>query len=163
MSPTWEKKIDNGCGGNKRHKENVVSRISKARGCFMKYLCLVWNNKYVNLELKMKLFESLVLSVLFYSLETVPVMKTYLEMLKNFVVTCYKRILNINRDIRISEKELLDIMNMEPIEELWRKRRRNAYSHIARLPYDNPARIVLFGNRNNVQNIKKRKFYNVNV
>ena len=82
----------------------------------------------------MKLFDSLVLSVLFYSLETVPVMEMYLEMLRNFVVTCYKRILNINRDIRISEEELIDIMNVEPIDDLWSKRRRNAYSHISRLP-----------------------------
>ena len=44
---------------------------------------------------------------------------------------------------------------------IWKKRRRNAYSHISRLPYDNPARIVLFGHRNEVQNVKKRRFYNV--
>ena len=42
------RRIDNGCSKIKRHKENVVNRISKT---FMKYLFLVWNNKYVDLEL----------------------------------------------------------------------------------------------------------------
>ena len=38
----------------------------------------------------------------------------------------------------------------------------NAYSHIARLPYDNPARIILFGKLiNRMKGIRRRQFFNI--
>ena len=47
------------------------------------------------------------------------------------------------------------------LKTLWRKRRINAYIHISRLPYENPARIVLFGKKIYQTHGYKRKFFNV--
>ena len=55
------------------------------------------------------------------------------------------------------------MLNRTPIAKNWENRRISAYSHIARLPYKNPARIALFGHRvyEKKINVKKRKFWNV--
>ena len=81
------------------------------------------------------MFNSLVLSVLFYSLDTVPDLKMLNDMLERFVVKCYKVILGIHEDVRIEEVKLVKILNVDTLKEMWRKRRMRAISHIARLPY----------------------------
>ena len=153
--------IDNGCGKKERHNDNVINRINKARGCYMRYQNTVWNNMFINIELKMRLFDSLVVSVLMYSMDTVPVKKSLLERLQTFIEGCYKRILKINKDVKIKENELIEILGRDPIEDTWRRKRLNAYSHIARLPYDNPARIVLYGKPTYKMNGRRRRFANV--
>lgn len=100
-------------------------------------------------------------SVLFYSLTTVPVRRSYIQRLQKFVVDCYKRMLGIDRKLKISEKTLTQIMNTKSIEKIWNDRRMTSYSHIARLPYDNPARIVLFGRMENDTYKQKRKHFNL--
>ena len=127
----------------------------------MKYQNTVWNNMFINMEIKMGLFDSLVVSVLMYSMDTVPVKKSFLDRLQSFIEGCYKRILKINKDVKIKEKDLIEILDRELIEDTWRKRRLNAYSHMARLPYDNPARIVAFGTLVCETSGRKRKFVNV--
>ena len=127
----------------------------------MKYLHNVWNNSFVNLDLKIKLFNSLVMSVLMYSMETIPSLKTFETRLKIFIISCYKRILRIHKDVEIKEKDLSEILGIYTVDKIWRKRRINAYSHIARLPYDNPARVVLLGKMIHSANGPKRKFANV--
>ena len=78
--------IENGMGGVERHKDNLINRINKSKGCFEKYKGTIWMNGFIPIDIKIKLFESLVLSVLFY---TLPVRKDYLQRIKNFV-KCYK-------------------------------------------------------------------------
>ena len=69
--------------------------------------------------------------------------------------------LGIDRKLKISEKTLTQIMNTKSIEKIWNDRRMTSYSHIARLPYDNPARIVLFGRMENDTYKQKRKHFNL--
>ena len=82
-------------------------------------------------------------------------------MLERFVVKCYKVILGIHEDVRIEEVKLVKILNVDTLKEMWRKRRMRAISHIARLPYDNPARITMFGHPIIRKKCKERKFENV--
>ena len=116
----------------------------------------------MKLELKMKLFDSLVCSVMFYSLETVPWKKHFEDTIRNCVVKCYKQILNIDHDIRVEESDLTDLLGVKTIHEQWKRKRLNAVSHIASLPYDNPARIVLFGSPIFRTKVKKRRFKTLN-
>ena len=109
--------IDNGFGKVDRHKDNVINRINKARGSFMKYLHNVWNNSFVNLDLKIKLFNSLVMSVLMYSMETIPSLKTFETRLKTFTISCYKRILRIHKDVEIKEKDLSEIIGIYTVDK----------------------------------------------
>ena len=83
------------------------------------------------------------MSVSLYTIETVPKKKTYVDLMKNFLVRCYKTILNINSDIRINEKTITNILGVSTIDEIWAGRNLNASSHISRSPYDNPARIAV--------------------
>ena len=123
-----------------RHKENLTNRINKARGCYVKYYHSIWTN----IDLEMKLFDSLIISDLMYILETIPWKKTFEERIRTFVVKCYKQILNIHSDIRVQEKDLIHILDVRSISCIWRKKRMTAVNYIARLPYENPARIVLY-------------------
>ena len=96
-----------------------------------------------------------------YSMDTVPVKKTFTELLKNFVGGCYKKILKINKDVEMSEKDLANMLDVDTVDKMWKKRRMNAYSHIARLPYDNRARIVLFGKQIHKFRGTSRRFFNI--
>ena len=109
----------------------------------------------------MKLFNSLVMSVLLYTIETVPMEKQFVELLRNFVVKCYKTILNIDSDIRVNEKNVTDILGITTIDEVWSGRNLNATSHISRLPFRNTARVVLFGKPRYIKKIKPRKYMTV--
>ena len=53
------------------------------------------------------------------------------------------------------------MLDVETIEVILRKRRINTYSHISRLPYSNPVRIVLFGKPIYNSNVTRRRFCNV--
>ena len=94
-------------------------------------------------------------------METVPVRKVFVDLLTSFTTRCYKLILGINKDVELSEKDLANMLQVDSIEDIWRKRRMNAYSHIARLPYKNPARITLFGKMVYHSHGHKRRFFNV--
>ena len=150
--------IENGSGKTMRHKDNLTNRLNKARGCYMRYYHSLWKNKYINIKLKMKLFDSLVMSVLLYSLETIPKKKIFEDRVRTFLVKCYKQILNIHPDIRIQENDLVQILGVENTLMIWKKKRISTVNHIARLPYDNPARIVLFGKPIYINTTKNRKF-----
>ena len=58
--------ICNGMNNQERHIDNIRNRIKTARGCFKCHLYTLWKNDFVNLEIKMKMFDSLIISVLFY-------------------------------------------------------------------------------------------------
>ena len=119
-------------------------------------------NKYLDIDIKKKFFESHVLSVLFYSLDTVPVRKKYVRRMENFVIKCYKIMIGIDRKVQMTESDLTKILNVNSVETLWKKRRITSYSHIARLPFDNPARIILYGKHDNERKyMNKRKFFNL--
>ena len=46
----------------------------------------------------------------------------------------------------MSGKDLANMLDVDAVGEMW-KNEENAYNHIARLPYDNRARMVLYGNK----------------
>ena len=109
----------------------------------------------------MELFDSLVLSVLFYTLTIVPMKSKYVEWLENFVIRYYKKMLKIDTDFRIQEPDLARILKTELIKNQWRKINVNSASHIARLPFNNPSRIVLFGKPKHINEKRPRKFITV--
>ena len=153
--------IENGCVKTMRHKENLMNRINKARGCYKKYFYSIWTNKYIDIKLKMTLFDTLIMSVLIYSLDTIPWKKIFEEKITTFLVKCYKQILYIHSDIRVKEKDLIPILGVDSFANIWKKRRMSVANHIARLPYDNPARIALYGKPMYINNTKNRKFKTV--
>ena len=69
--------------------------------------------------------------------------------------------MRIHKDVEVKEKDLTDILGIHTIDKIWQKRRINAYSHIARLPFENPARITLLGIMIYDSGGPKRKFANV--
>ena len=70
--------------------------------------------------------------------------------------------LGIDRNIKVNENVLMELMNQQnSVEKIWTERRITSYSHVSRLPFDNPARIVIFGSLLTENINDKREFFNV--
>ena len=55
----------------------------------------------------------------------------------------------------------ISILGCDNINERWTKKRLTAYTHIARLPFDNPARVALYGQTRKEENVEERRFFTV--
>ena len=53
------------------------------------------------------------------------------------------------------------MLGCDSVNELWTKKRLTAYTHIARLPFNNPARVALYGRTHKDKNVKNRRFFTV--
>ena len=95
--------------------------------------------------MKMKFFESMINSTLYYSLDVMPDYKSEIEIIKNFVGRCYKDILGIPREVQTNIHDLEEMLQVPTVENILKRKRLMSVSHITRLNYDNPARIVVLG------------------
>jgi hypothetical protein len=105
-------------------KEDVRNRIRKANGAFVQ-LYPVWKNKNISRKTKLRLFNSNVKSVLLYGCETWKVTKQITNQLQIFINHCIRCIINRRWPDMISNENLWDVTNQQPIgnqikERKWR-------------------------------------------
>ena len=96
-------------------EEDVKSRIGKARTTF-NILNNIWKTKNISLNTKLKIFNSNVKSVLLYGSETWKTTNTITSKLQTFINHCLRHILRIFWPNRISNTNLWERTNQEPIE-----------------------------------------------
>ena len=94
--------------------EDIQARIAKARHAFAT-LRPVWNNKNIHLHTKVRIFNTNVKSVLLYGSESWKYTKTMALKLQVFINTCLRWILHIKWPDHISNQELWQKTNQEPI------------------------------------------------
>ena len=94
--------------------EDIHNRICKSRVAFMK-LKQIWNSRKLTLRTKIKLYKSLVMSVLLYGSETWKMNEQDNKKLDTFNFTCLRRILQIRWPYVISNEELLSKTNLKRI------------------------------------------------
>lgn len=95
--------------------EDVKVRINKARQAFGS-LREVWRSTVLSQNIKLRLFNSNVISVLLYGSETWLVTKAIVTKLQVFANRCLRRILKIRWYDRISNSELLRLAGQLPLE-----------------------------------------------
>jgi len=102
-------------------EEDVASRIKKANGAFVQ-LYPVW--RYLNMlqEVKIRIFNTNVKSVLLYACETWKTAKQITRRLQTFVNKCLRRIMNIKWTDKITNKKLLRTTHQKSTENQIKRR-----------------------------------------
>ena len=112
--------------------EDIASRICKAMASYMK-LKQVWNSTKYSLKTKIKLFNSLVRSVLLYGCETWKINESDNRKLDTFQFRCLRRILKVRWPYVVSNEEILNRTKLKKISEEVKARRWKWIGHVLRM------------------------------
>jgi len=105
-------------------EEDVASRIKKANGVFVQ-LYPVWRNLHLSKEVKTRIFNTNIKSLLLYVCETWKTTNQITRRLHIFVNKCLRRIMNIKWTDKITNEDLWKITHQTPIENQIKRREWN--------------------------------------
>ena len=111
--------------------EDVKARTGKARHAFIT-LRPVWRSTAISTRNKLRIFNSNVKSVLLYGSETWRVTNTLSSKLQTFINSCLRYILNIRWPEKISNRELWQRTNQDPITQQIARRKWRWIGHTLR-------------------------------
>ena len=98
----------------------------------------------MSLTTKMRIYSSLVLSVLLYCGETWTLLDNDLARLEVFRMNCLRNIIRVSRRQRLRNKEILLKCKTTPIEMILKKRRLKWFGHTCRMNTDRiPKKLLL--------------------
>ena len=113
--------------------DEISRRTGKASAAF-RSLNKIWKSKKISLSMKLKLYNSNVISVLLYSAETWQLKKTQERKLDAFDSRCLRNILGIKWSDHITNIEVRSRSNQPYVTDILRKRRLKWFGHVQRLP-----------------------------
>ena len=131
---------------------DVKIRIGKARAAFLQ-LKNIWTSSELSANTKIRLFNTIVKSVLLYGAETWRTTVTTTKKIQTFINNCLRRILRIRWPDTISNEELWQRTKQKPADVEIRKRRWRWIGHTLRKPATSTTRQAL---RWNPQGKRKR-------
>lgn len=114
-------------------RNEVGIRIGKAGAAF-RNMVKVWNENGMSLRTKLKLFNSIVLSVLLYGSESWKGLREIEERVRRFESGCLRKIMKIRWFDMVSEQELRRRTGQQTITEKLRINRWRWYGHVLRMP-----------------------------
>lgn len=123
-------------------KEDISSRIAKARAAYGQ-LRTTWNTRQIATSTKIRIFKSCVLAVLLYGSETWSYTGRELSAAQVFVNKCLRRILGIFWPLTITNSQLYQQSNCEPLEQTIKRKRWSWIGHTLRKPHDSICRQAL--------------------
>ena len=124
---------------------DIRTRIGKARAAF-KQLNKVWSCNNLSLQTKVRIFNTTVKPVLLYGAETWRTTAAGTKKLQTFINTCLRTILRIRWPNVITNEDLWQHTQQEPVEELIRQRRWRWIGHTLRKPTSSIVRQALTWN-----------------
>ena len=116
-------------------RNEVGIRIGKA-GATFRTLNKVWDAHNISLTTKLKLFNSIVISVLLYGCESWKRLKEIENRVRRFESGCLRKILNIMWYDHVSEIELRETTGQQSVVEVIKMRRWRWYGHVLRMQDD---------------------------
>jgi hypothetical protein len=132
---TW----DNDCS------KAIKRRIARATGA-MEGFKTIWNSKHICTETKIRIIRTCVMSVLLYACETWTLREKDKDSLLAFEMKCYRRILHIRWQQRITNEEVRRrVGNTRSIVQLIMERKLNLFGHICRMEDNRLVKCVVFG------------------
>ena len=114
-------------------RNKVGIRIGKAGAAF-RMLDKVWNAHNVSLSTKLKLFNSIVISVLIHGSESWKGLKESENRVRRFESGCFRTIMKIRWYDHVSEVELRNRTGQRSVVEVIKMRRWRWYGHVLRMP-----------------------------
>nr|CAH8838004.1 unnamed protein product [Trichobilharzia regenti] len=122
--------------------EDIKARIGKARQAFIT-LKSVWRSTAISIKNKIRIFNSNVKSVLLYGSETWRVIKSISNKLQTFINNCLRSILKIRWPEKISNRDLWERTNQEPIVKQIGRKKWRWIGHTLRKPSSDITRQAL--------------------
>ena len=122
--------------------EDIQARINKARNTFVS-LKPVWNSSVISRKNKIRIFNTNVKSVLLYGSETWRVTETLTKKIQTFINRCLRQILKIRWPDTISNQDLWNQTNQDPINQQISRRKWKWIGHTMRKPINNITRQAL--------------------
>ncbi|VDO61155.1 unnamed protein product [Schistosoma margrebowiei] len=110
---------------------DVKARIGKARAAYLQ-LRNVWNSKQLSTNIKIRIFNTNVKTVLLYGAKTWRTTKAIIQKIQVFINSCLRKILQIRWPDTISNNVLWERTNQIPAEEEIRKKRWKWIGHTLR-------------------------------
>ncbi|VDP58735.1 unnamed protein product [Schistosoma margrebowiei] len=101
---------------------DVKARIGKARAAYLK-LKIIWNSKQLSTNIKVRIFNTNVKTVLMYGAETWRTTKAIIQKIQVFINSCLRKILQIHWPDTISNNQLCERTNQIPAEKEIKKKR----------------------------------------
>ena len=124
-------------------RNEIGIRIGKAGAAF-RTMENVWNESGMSLPTKLRLFNSIVLSVLLYGSESWKGLRQIEERVRRFESICLRKILNIRWYDMVSEQELRRRTGQQTITEKLRINRWRWYGHVLRMPEQRTPKQALY-------------------
>ena len=132
---TW----DNDCN------KEIKRRIARATGAMAGFKT-IWNSRYISTQTKISIIKTCVMSVLLYACETWTLRKKDKDSLLAFEMKCYRRILHIRWQQRITNLEVRRrVGNSSNIIQLIMERKLGLFGHICRMGDKRLVKSVVFG------------------
>ena len=88
-----------------------------------------WKSKDISLPVKLHLFDSLILSIIFYNSETWVTTKAMKKEIDSFGTSCYRYMLGIRRIDRVKNEEVLQRVQRSNLSDLMYKRQLRSLGH----------------------------------
>ena len=132
---TW----DNDCG------KEIGRRIAKAAGA-MAGFGNIWRSREISIQTKTEIIKTCIFSILLYACETWTLRKHDMNKLLAFEMRCYRRILHIRWQQKITNKEVRErVGNTKNIKQLIMERKLNFFGHVCRMSNNRLIKQTMFG------------------
>jgi len=103
----------------------------------------VWRQTRLQLQTKLRLYQTCILSILLYGSETWTLLQEDLRKLKVFHTRSQRMILGIRWHDFVSNTEVVDRTNLPCVRDIIAKRRNSLFGHVVRLDDHTPAHRAL--------------------
>ena len=116
--------------------KELSARLRKAGDVFAVLKPHVWKRQDLPLRLKLRLFDSAVMSTLCYGTETWPIRDHHSRRLDAFHCMCLRTITKMPRLERATNQAVLEKAGTRPLRETIRLRRLRWFGHVRRMPQE---------------------------
>ena len=130
-------------GQSAKVEKEVAVRLEKAGKVYQMWRRKVFRSRNLGKATKMRVFRTMVMSVLLYSAETWPVTQHDIRRLKTFQMRCLRDILGLTLWDMHRNVDILKETGELPVEEQLRQRRLQWLGHVQRMPDHRPQKQLL--------------------
>lgn len=112
-------------------ENDLKVRRGQAWGTFWE-MTNIWQSDDIPIDLKVRLFHSICLSILLYGSEAWVLTKTMTQRIDSFATSCYRIMLKIKRLDKIRNERVLQIVNQPPLSVTVKERQLRRLGHTLR-------------------------------
>jgi len=135
------------CKFEKKTKKCNITDLTRRIGlacAVMTSLKRIWSDKRLTLDTKLRIYQTLVLSVLLYAADTWTLLSADVRTLDAFHQKCLRQPLGIRWYDRVWNYEVLQRTGLTSLSRLLSRRRISVFGHVAQLDDVTPANVALW-------------------